>query len=326
VIIIFLNGERYIAEAIESVLAQTFTDFELVLVDDGTTDGATAIAKDYAARWPGKIFYTEHPGHENRGMSASRNRGIAMARGEYVAFLDADDVYLPERVATHVAILEANPGVAMVAGPTLWWRSWVYPEGSPKGRWMDRASAQNLPHHRLLPPPDVALWFLETRGAYMFGICSITVRRAAALEAGGFEDRFRTLYEDQVFLFRMCLRFPIWVIGDVLDRYRQHDESACNAEGRRDSDLRMRPIFLGWLQEHLVDSGVKDERIWRALRREQLRFDQPRLWWWATLPRRVKDAWNYNSRRLLIMALTPAGYVRLRAWLGLPHVDPASVG
>lgn len=325
-IIIFLNGEKFIGEAIESVLAQTFTDFELILVDDGSTDGATAIARGYAERFPDKVRYTEHPGHENRGMSASRNRGIALARGDYLAFLDADDVWLPARLSTHVAILEAHPDIAMVAGPTLWWRSWVHPEGSPKGRWMDRASAQNLPHHQPLLPPDVALWFLETRGAYMFGICSITVRRARALEAGGFEERFRTLYEDQVFLFRMCLRFPIWVIPEVLDRYRQHDESACNAEGRRDSDLRMRPIFLAWLQDHLVDSGIKDGRIWRALRREQLRFDQPQLWWWATLPRRLKEAWNYNSRRLVIMILTPAGYVRLRRLLGLSYVDPATIG
>ena len=71
-IIIFLNGERYIAEAIESIRAQTFADWELILVDDGTTDGATAIARRYAAEHPGRIIYTEHPGHENRGMSASR--------------------------------------------------------------------------------------------------------------------------------------------------------------------------------------------------------------------------------------------------------------
>ena len=119
VIIIFLNGEAYIREAIDSVLAQTYARWELVLVDDGTTDGATAIAKEFAAEHPERIFYTEHPGHENLGMSASRNAGLALARGTYVAFLDADDIWLPDRLSTHVQVMERHAGVAMSFAPTL---------------------------------------------------------------------------------------------------------------------------------------------------------------------------------------------------------------
>src|SRR5690242_13625262 len=89
VITIFLNGEQFLDQAIESVICQTFTDWELLLVDDGSTDGSTKIAKDYAARHPERIRYFEHPGHINRGMSAARNVGIANARGEYLAFIDA---------------------------------------------------------------------------------------------------------------------------------------------------------------------------------------------------------------------------------------------
>lgn len=256
-------------------------------MDDGTTDGATAIARDYARRLPGKIRYTEHPGHENRGMSAPRNRGIALARGDYLAFLDADDVYRPGRLAEHVAILDREPQVAMVAGPTLWWQSWSFPDRPLKARWLDRSPVIDLAPHRPLAPPEVALWFLETHGASMFGICSITVRRSAAIEAGGFEERFRTLYEDQVFMFRMALRFPIWVTDRVLDCYRQHPESACNVEGRRDSDLRMRPLFLDWLESRLAATAIGDERLWRALRKERMRFESPRRWWWSSLPFRI---------------------------------------
>src|SRR5205809_3316024 len=71
--IIFLNAERFIDEAIQSVLAQTYENWELLLVDDGSTDGSTAIARSYAERYPAKIRYLEHPGHKNHGMSASRN-------------------------------------------------------------------------------------------------------------------------------------------------------------------------------------------------------------------------------------------------------------
>ncbi|HEX8089705.1 MAG TPA: glycosyltransferase family 2 protein, partial [Blastocatellia bacterium] len=93
VIIIFLNAEEFIAEAIESVFDQTYSDWELLLVDDGSTDASAEIALRYAAGYRGRVRYLEHEGHQNRGMSASRNLGIASARGEFVAFLDADDVW-----------------------------------------------------------------------------------------------------------------------------------------------------------------------------------------------------------------------------------------
>lgn len=322
-IMIFLNGETFIAEAIDSILAQTFTDWELILVDDGTTDGATAIAKSYAERHPDRIRYTEHPGHENRGMSASRNRGISLARGDLLAFLDADDIWLPRRLQVHVDILDANPEVAVVMGPTIWWRSWMSGGNASRKPWAhaDTAGESGLPVHQVIEPPAVALSYLERRGATLPGICSVTVRRAAALDVGGFNDDFRTLYEDQVFHFRIGLRHRIWVNDEALSLYRQHDDSACNKEGRTASDIRMRPIFLAWLQDHLVDSGCRDPRMWAAFRAEMFRFDHPRIWWWWKLPTRARDWWNVNSRRLWITILTPNGYNRLRKLFGMTYVD-----
>ena len=136
-IIIFLDAGRFIEEAILSVLAQTYQPWELLLVDDGSSDGSTAIAQRYAAEHPGRIFYLDHPGHVNRGMSAARNLGIAHARGEHVAFLDADDVWLPTRLECHVDVLERRPDVAMVYGPTLYWFEWP---GAPASRRRDYVS------------------------------------------------------------------------------------------------------------------------------------------------------------------------------------------
>src|SRR3546814_649945 len=123
----FLDAERFIGEAIASVFAQTHPHWELILVDDGSTDGGTAIARDLAARHPGKLRYLDHPGHRNRGTSASRNLGIAHARGDCIAFLDADDVYLPDRLERHVALLDAAPEADMVQSDTLRWYSWSDP-------------------------------------------------------------------------------------------------------------------------------------------------------------------------------------------------------
>src|SRR5438874_1836189 len=129
VITIFLNGERFIREAIESVFAQTYDNWEFFLVDDGSTDASTEIALQYAAQYPGKVRYLEHAEHQNCGMSATRNLGLRHARGTYVAFLDADDVWLSDKLARQVAIVEAQPQAAMVYGATEYWYSWTgHPE------------------------------------------------------------------------------------------------------------------------------------------------------------------------------------------------------
>lgn len=325
-IIIFLNGERFIAEAIESVIAQTFADWELILVDDGTTDGATAIAQRYAAEHPGRIRYIEHPGHENRGMSASRNAGIRAARGEFVAFVDADDIWLPRRLEVHVAVLDAHADVSMTMAPTLLWSTW---DKTARSRWrmplIDFPTELGLPVGKVLEPPIVAIGFLESHGGNVPGICSLLARRADVLAAGGFDDRFRTLYEDQVFFFRMALRYRIVVLGEVLDYYRQHPSSACHAAGGAAGDMQMRPIFLEWLQDHMIDGGFKSRRLWRAFRAEMWRFDNPRLHWWVTGPRRLIDAWNVQTRRLVITVLTPGVYNWLRRKFRLSVVDVENV-
>ena len=134
VIMIFLNAERFITSAIESVLAQTYAAWELVLVDDGSTDGSSAIARRFAQLQPARIRLVEHEGHANRGMSASRNLGLRQARGAYIALLDADDVYLPAKLERQVAILQAQPEAAMVYGATLHWFSWTaQPRRGPRG-------------------------------------------------------------------------------------------------------------------------------------------------------------------------------------------------
>jgi glycosyltransferase involved in cell wall biosynthesis len=134
VVIIFWNAERFLKEAIESVFAQAYANWELLLVNDGSTDGSTTIARSYLERHPRRVRYLEHSGYANRGMSASRNVGIRNAQGSYVAFLDADDVWLSNILEEQVGILEAYPEVAMAYGPIEYWYSWT---GNPKDRERD---------------------------------------------------------------------------------------------------------------------------------------------------------------------------------------------
>ena len=85
-VIIFFNEERFLEEAIESVRAQTYTNWELLLVDDGSTDGSSACARRHAAAEPGRVRYLEHPGRVNLGMSAARNLGIRGGAGRGACF------------------------------------------------------------------------------------------------------------------------------------------------------------------------------------------------------------------------------------------------
>ena len=105
------NSEKFVAEAIESILRQTFTDFEFLIVDDGSTDGSLAIIQDYAER-DTRIRYFSHA--ENRGEATARNTGMAHATCKCATGMDSDDVSLPERLEKQVELLESRPDIGAV--------------------------------------------------------------------------------------------------------------------------------------------------------------------------------------------------------------------
>jgi glycosyltransferase involved in cell wall biosynthesis len=109
------NVEAYLPACIESVLRQTFSDFELLVVDDGSTDGSAAIVAEYSARDP-RVRGFRGP---NRGVSHARNVAMQYARGRYFSFLDADDEWAPEFARTLVRVLDRQPDVAIVTGNAL---------------------------------------------------------------------------------------------------------------------------------------------------------------------------------------------------------------
>ena len=107
------NGERYLAQAIDSILGQSFTDFEFIIINDGSTDGTGEILHSYSDP---RIRVVEQ---SNVGLTRSLNRGISLARGEYIARMDDDDVSMPERLAKQVGFLDAYPEVGVLGTACL---------------------------------------------------------------------------------------------------------------------------------------------------------------------------------------------------------------
>ena len=267
-IIIFLNAERYIEEAIESVFAQTYDTWELFMVDDGSTDSSTRIALEYAERYPERVRYLEHPGHENRGMSASRNLGISEANGEYVAFLDADDVWLPHALTRQTAILSSHPDAGMVLGSAQHWYSWT-------GKFEDAARDFIAPVEEYGGMPNTVVksemwpivYLLADGGAP--SICSALMRREILQSVGGFEEVFRGLYEDQALFIKVGFQAPVLVMDECWSRYRKHQDSACAIAGVTGQLNSAHLYFLNWLADYSFRQEVRSTELWEFIQEEQ---------------------------------------------------------
>jgi glycosyltransferase involved in cell wall biosynthesis len=268
VVMPFLDGIRFLPEAIDSVVTQTYPEWELLLVDDGSTDGSSALARDFARGRPDRIRYFEHAGHANRGKSTSRNLGIAQARGELLAFLDADDVFLPDKLSRQVGLLRDHPDVVMVYGSTEYWVSWN-PDRPVLRR--DRLGRLGVATGRAHPPPRLLEAWLRKPGIVPC-ICALLARRATAMECGAFDESIQDMYEDQVFLAKMVLAGAVFVEQGCGERYRQH---AGSTSARAIEDLRYHPTrpnesrraFLQWLADYLARHPAgDDERLAQALR------------------------------------------------------------
>lgn len=273
VVINFLNAAEFIEEAIESVFAQTYTSWELLLVDDGSTDYSTDIARRYAAQYPGRVRYLEHAGHQNRGTSVSRNVGGRNATGKYVAFLDADDIWLPHKLEQQVAILESRPEAAMVYGPGRWWYSWT---GKVEDRQRDYIQDLGLPPDTLLQPPKLLSLFLRNED-YVPSSMAILVRREVLERVGGCDEAFRSIYDDQVVYAKIGLEAPVFVAGECWYWYRQHPAQRCQVTVLTRQYHSARLAFLTWLEAYVSGQGVRDREVWAVLRGELRPYRHPNL-------------------------------------------------
>lgn len=204
VIIPCYNGEAFLEEAVESALAQTYDRVEIIVVDDGSTDGSSEIARSLPVR------YIRQP---NRGLTASRNLGIRESRGSYIVFLDADDRLKPEAIETGIRVLSQRPECAMAVGDHLF----IAADGSHLANSQKDCVAAL--HYEALLKSN----FIEM-------ISSVVFRRSVLDDVGGFDTGLRVAEDYELYL-RIARSYPICCHPAVVAEYRMHHANVShNAE------------------------------------------------------------------------------------------------
>jgi glycosyltransferase involved in cell wall biosynthesis len=272
------NAGRYVAEAVESILAQTLEDFEFLIIDDGSKDRSPEILRGYAARDP-RIRLVSRP---NTGIVGALNEGLGLARGELVARMDADDVALPSRLATQLRYMEDHPECVMVGSRVLV----IDPEGMPLTIMSDA-----LTHEQIVEG------FLAGRGQLVHHP-AVMYRRRVVLEIGAYRPIFDESEDLDLFL-RLAEVGRIVNLEEPLLKYREHMAKASRAKVVRVEENSRR---------------IREE----AHRRRGLTFHPPaeprevtpfvasevyRTWgWWAVMSGNVASA---RKHAIACLARTP---------------------
>ncbi len=258
------NGEKYLAQAIESILGQTFTDFEFIIVDDGSTDGSAEIVRGYQAR-DGRISLVSLK--DNVGIAAARNAGLAAAGGGLVAMADCDDVCLARRLERQVDYLRSHPDVGLLGASV----TAVDPDLNPVGS------------------RDVPLRHVEIVAGLFFRGPSllqptVIARRSALLAIGGYDASLRVADDTDLFM-RLAPTTRFANLDARLCLYRRHGENDTVAKRQRYIE-RGRELRNRWLRQLWgAAPGASAERLDRLrdgdkfspLERRRLAQDLKRL-------------------------------------------------
>jgi glycosyltransferase involved in cell wall biosynthesis len=202
IIIPAYNAAAFLHDALNSVLRQTYSDWEVVLIDDGSTDNTRTLVNSYQESFNGKLKYIYQT---NRGLPAARNTGIQNAHGEFIALLDADDVWLEERLERGVALMDGNPGLGLVHAKVA--------RINVTGDIIERPPA---PSRKYLS--GMIAHHIYTRRAHL--LCPTILFRKRCFDVVGPFDESMCATEDRDMWFRIARLYPVAYIEDVLAHYR----------------------------------------------------------------------------------------------------------
>jgi glycosyltransferase involved in cell wall biosynthesis len=282
VVMAVYNGQQYLRAAVDSILAQTFGDFEFIIIDDGSTDGSLDILKEYEQRDP-RIRVVSRP---NKGLTRSLNEGIALARGEFVARMDGDDVAMPDRFEKQLNLLRSDPELSAVGGDVMR----IDADGNPM-------TSPRMPMTHLEIEADL---LLGKGGALVHP--SLMARRSALAAVGGYREKFKTAQDLDLYL-RLAQHGRLANVGDIVLKYRIHGASVSNAK-REQQDRDVRAILT---EAYAARGRAMPREVGR--RRFELTIQQYTKEFWA-----VWKTQDYaQSRRAARRVIRKAPF-RLESW------------
>lgn len=223
------NGARFLRQAMESVLNQSYEDWELLVIDDGSTDDSAASAEEYVRRFAPKVRLLRHADQKNHGFGATRNVGLANASGEFIALLDADDVWLPQRLELSIRAFDDHPEVGMVYGNVVCIDEHSHEITQPTGPYGQYGEmGKGVPN----VPFDAYEGFVNfgydgfPDFEWYAPVPTVTVRRHLLLESGGFATGLRIQgCEDRIMCALVARRAPLLFLPTRLALYRVHGAS-----------------------------------------------------------------------------------------------------
>jgi glycosyltransferase involved in cell wall biosynthesis len=218
VVVAVFNGFELLRDAVESILAQEPLPNEILIVDDGSTDG------DYTvfAEWSPLVRVIRQ---SNAGVSAARNRGIAEAKHDLIAFLDADDVWLPGKLRVQLEVLSAHPEAVVVFGGFPLWRA------DRAGHFVPWRAYPAVPAETRVSEARSGWLFARLMNGLLVGPSTAVARRAALLASGGFDERLR-VGEDYDLWLRLSRTAPMLCVDAPVALYRMREGSAMHVSRR----------------------------------------------------------------------------------------------
>ena len=249
----------------------------------------------------------EHTHAENRGSSASRNLGAAAARGEFLCFLDADDIWTPGKVSSQVNYLERHAETAMVFGLTRHWYSWNSTQSTQSSDFLVRRGVRRPV---TLPAPEFVVRMLRG-GIIVPGPSNTMIRMSAFRACGGFEESFPDMYEDQAFFVKLGTHHEIGGLPECWDWYRQHTGSMTAGANRLGREEASRQRFLEWVLHCQSRAHQSWPQVREAARKELWLLSStpagvPR---WAQRPLRWSRKWLLRIEEFVLPAR-----LRYRVW------------
>jgi glycosyltransferase involved in cell wall biosynthesis len=236
VIVNACNGAKTLAQTLDSIVAQSFRDFEIVLWDDSSEDGTARIAASYADRG---LRYFRSPGIRSLGLGAARQAAIDVARGEWIAFIDQDDIWLPRALERQVALGASDARVGLVYGRAV--RFW------PDGRERD------FDHlHEFSALPEGALFQRLWTDSCFICISATLMRRSAVEEAGEIPPEI-TIIPDYFLFLGIARHWQVRAVQEVVCRYRMHAGNATH-ETRGRMQVEVLSLIDRW--QHDIPPGV----------------------------------------------------------------------